>query len=75
MDYHDVKHGNLYRLTGQTFNNRTAIKAIGGYWDKEESCYWLDLRNMSKSHYQSRVSDTVFKLSRSGVRFQVEVGQ
>jgi hypothetical protein len=82
LTHTQIQHGRKYKLTGNTYENRALLRSIGAYFVDEsttedvgiakgEKYYVLDLSGMSKSAYQKQVQNAVFKLTRSGVRFEV----
>ena len=72
LKYDEVRVGRRYKATGPTFPYRVQIEAIGGSYDAENNCFWLDLTGLSESEYvKGRAKRTVFNLARAGVCFEV----
>jgi len=76
-----VQPKTVYHITGNTYANRAALKAVGAEYVDESTHedagfakgdrYWvLDLSRMSKSAVQRSIDSDCWKLAKAGCKFQ-----
>lgn len=80
ITYHRLQPKRAYRIDGNTYDHRNALRSIGATFHDDSSDfdrgvgakadkYWiLDLRSLSNTSF-GRLKDTLFKLSRAGCKF------